>query len=99
MGGPPAGQRSFVRGFGGDLLQREQGVDPEGIEWTQHEKRDPEIGQFLNPTPARGEQRQKIDAKKKEQPGAHADDERLRAIRLGAVSLWPGLQGGLHNSQ
>ena len=50
------------------------------VERIQHQKRNPKIGNFLNELPARGEERDEIDAEKQKQPRAHADDERLRAI-------------------
>ena len=80
MRDPPARQRSFVGGFGRNLFERKKRFDSERVERVQHQKRNPEIGKFLNEFPARGEERDEIDAEKQEQPRAHAGDERLGAI-------------------
>ena len=80
VGDPPTRERSFVRGFGGDLFEGEERIDPEGVERVQHQERNPEIGKFLNEFPARGEKRDEIEAEKQEQPRADAGNEGLRAI-------------------
>src|SRR5215470_17320362 len=80
MPDPPTGQRSFVRRFGRYLLQSEQGVDTKRVERIEHQQRHPEIGQILNRAPTRSEKRHEVQAEKKSQPDAHADNQTLRAV-------------------
>ena len=80
VGDPPARQRCFVSRFGRDLFEGKERFDSERVERVQHQKRNPEIGKFLNEFPACGEERDEIDAEKQKQPRAYAGDECLGAI-------------------
>ena len=80
MGDPPARQRCFVSRFGRDLFEGKERFNSERVERVQHQKRNPEIGKFLNEFPACGEERDEIDAEKQKQPRAYTGDECLGAI-------------------
>ena len=80
MSDPPARERCFVGRFSRDLFEGKERFNPEGVERIQHQKRNPEVGKFLNEFPACGEQSDEIDAEKQKQPRAYSGDERLGAI-------------------
>src|SRR6188472_793309 len=80
VGNPPARQWCFVSGFRWDLFEGKERFNSERVQRVEHQKRNPEIGKFLNEFPARGEERDEIDAEKQEQPRTYAGDECLRAI-------------------